>query len=100
MFFYDNYGVIFDPKLRAQRIVVRAYYPYAHYLRTLPLHHSQKELTDTPQYADFEFYLCPTFDYKQELLAQGKDVEVLQPASLREEMKQMVRSKPGTPCTV
>lgn len=90
MFFYDNYGVIFDPKLHAQRIVVRAFYPYANYLRTLPLHHSQKELIDTPEYADFEFHLCPTFDFKQELLAQGKDVEVLQPASLREDMKQML----------
>ena len=90
MFFYDCYGIVSDPKQQAQLIVIRAYYPYAPYLRTLPLHHSQKELADTPEYADFEFHLCPTFDFKQELLAQGKDVEVLQPASLREEMKQML----------
>jgi hypothetical protein len=90
MFFHNSYGVMFDPNLSAQRIVVRAYPPFTHYLRTLPLHHSQTELTDTPEYADFEFYLCPTFDFKQELLAQGKDVEVLKPASLREEMKQML----------
>ena len=37
-----------------------------------------------------ELYLRPTFDFKQELLAQGKEVEVLKPASLREDMKQMV----------
>ena len=90
-FFRDCYGVLRDPQCEPQRIVLRAYYPFAHYLRTLPLHPSQQELTATPQYADFELYLRPTFDFKQELLAQGREVEVLQPASLREEMKQMVR---------
>ena len=88
-FFRYGYGVICDPEIKPQRIVVRAYYRYAHYLRTLPLHVSQTELNDTAEYADFEFYLSPTFDFKQELLAQGKDIEVLEPASLREEMKQM-----------
>ena len=89
-FLTDCYGVVCDSKNKAQRIVIRAYYPYAHYLRTLPLHHSQTELTDTPEYADFELYLSPTFDFKQELLAQGKDVEVLKPDSLRNKMKEMM----------
>ena len=89
-FFQDYYGVYINPKCEVQSIVIRAYYPYAHYLRTLPLHHSQKELTDTPEYADFELRLRPTFDFKQELLAQAHEVEVLEPASLREDMKQMV----------
>ena len=89
-FFKYRYGVMFDSEQLPQRIVIRAYYPYPNYLRTLPLHHSQTELADTKDYADFEFYLSPTFDFKQELLAQGKDVEILKPASLREEMKQMV----------
>ena len=94
-FFRDCYGVLRDPQCEPQRIVLRAYYPFAHYLRTLPLHPSQQELTATPQYADFELYLRPTFDFKQELLAQGREVEVLQPASLREEMKQMIRGMMG-----
>ena len=89
-FYQDCYGVIHDPKIKAQHIVLRAYPPYNHYLRTLPLHHSQKELKSTPEYVDYELYLRPTFDFKQELLAQGKDVEVLEPASLREDVKRMV----------
>ena len=89
-FFQHWYGVLCEHDKKPQEIVIRAYYPYANYLRTLPLHHSQTELADTEDYADFQFYLSPTFDFKQELLAQGKDVEVLKPASLREDMKQMV----------
>ena len=47
------------------------------------------------EFEGFELYLRPTFDFKQELLAQGREVEVLQPASLREEMKQMIRGMMG-----
>lgn len=90
-FFQDCYGVFCDSKVKAQRIVLRAYYPYVSYLRTLPLHSSQKELAEASEYADFELYLRPTFDFKQELLAQGKDVEVLEPASLREDILQMMK---------
>ena len=89
-FFLNYYGVLCPPDSHPQRIVIRAYYPFAHYLHTLPLHRTQTVLLDTTEYTDFELYLCPTFDFKQELLAQGKDVEVLQPLSLREDMKQMI----------
>ena len=88
-FFRDCYGVM-NTDDKAQRIVIRANAPYMNYVRTLPLHHSQKEIKTTDQYADFEFYLKPTFDFRQELLAQGHDVEVLLPAQFRKEMKEML----------
>lgn len=88
-FFRDCYGVM-NTDDKAQRIVIRANAPYMNYVRTLPLHHSQKEIKTTDQYADFEFHLKPTFDFRQELLAQGHDVEVLLPTQLREEMKEML----------
>ena len=87
LFFKDCYGVICGTDDQAQRIVIRAYYPFINYLRTLPLHHSQKELSSTSEYADFEFYLRPTFDFRQELFSQVHEVEVLEPISLRQEMK-------------
>ena len=93
-FFRDCYGVLSTDD-KAQRIVIRAYAPYMNYVRTLPLHHSQKEIKSTAQYADFEFRLKPTFDFRQELLAQGHDVEVLLPAQFREEMKGMLEKMLG-----
>lgn len=87
MFFKDCYGVLCGTDDKAQQIVIRAYPPFTNYLRTLPIHQSQKELRSTPEYADFEFYLRPTFDFRQELLAQGYEVEVLEPLNLRQEMK-------------
>ena len=93
-FFRDCYGVLSTDD-KAQRIVIRTYTPYMNYVRTLPLHHSQKEIKTTAQYADFEFYLKPTFDFRQELLAQGHDVEILLPAQFREEMKEMLEKMLG-----
>ena len=93
-FFRDCYGVLSTDD-KAQRIVIRTYPPYMNYVRTLPLHHSQKEIKTTSQYADFEFYLKTTFDFRQELLAQAHDVEVLRPAKFREEMKEMLEKMLG-----
>ena len=90
LFFKEYYGVLCNPNDKPERIVVRAYPPFTHYLRTLPLHHSQKELQSTPEYADFEFYLRPTFDFLQELFSQVHEVEVLKPDSLRNEMKELL----------
>ena len=87
-FFKDFYGVLCHADEEVERIVIRAYPPLTHYLRTLPLHHSQKELQSTPEYADFEFYLHPTFDFLQELFAQTHEVEVLEPWRLRNSMKE------------
>ena len=89
-FFRDCYGILSGTEVKPQHIVIRAFAPYMNYLRTLPLHHSQKELESTDQYADFEFYLKPTFDFRQELLAQGYDVEVLRPTPFRDEMKEVL----------
>lgn len=89
-FFRDCYGILSGTDVKPQHIVIRTFAPYMDYLRTLPLHHSQKELESTDQYVDFEFYLKPTFDFRQELLAQGYDVEVLRPASFRKEMKEVL----------
>lgn len=90
IFFKDCYGVICGTNDEVQKIVLRAYPPYVNYLRTLPLHTSQKELTSTSGYADFELYLRPTFDFRQELLSQGDEVEILQPENFREEMKSLL----------
>ena len=90
-FFAECYGVMCATQCKAEKIVIRAYPPYTNYLRTLPLHHSQKELRSTPEYADFEFYLRPTLDFRQELFSQGDEVEVLEPATFREEMMETSR---------
>lgn len=85
-FFYDSYGIVVDDKMAPERIVLRAYGYERYYLRDLPLHHSQREITSTDEYCDFELTLRPTSDFKAQLLSRGQWVEVLEPQSLADEI--------------
>ncbi len=43
----------------------------------------------------FSLRLRPTLDFQQEILSRGADIEVLEPASLRDAMAERVRQLAG-----
>ena len=86
-FFATYYGVVIGDGTKPERIVIRANEDHKHYLRSLPLHFSQREIEDCGEYADFELYLAPTYDFVMKLLQVGAMVEVISPTSLRKAMK-------------
>ena len=80
-FFAPSYGAFCGKDLKAEIIRVRLKEELdAKYLRSLPLHSSQKE----PEPLIFEWYLAPTFDFIQQLRTYGSNLEVLAPQSLRD----------------
>ena len=70
-----------------QRIVLQAHGNFADYLRTLPLHESQREIESDDESPLFEYQLKPTIDFYQFVLAQGGRLEVLEPESVREAVR-------------
>lgn len=86
-YFSTAYGIVVDHNVKPERIVLRADEFYKHYLKSLPLHHSQNLLKDCGEYADFELYLAPTYDFVKKLLSIGARIEVLEPLSLRKTME-------------
>ena len=88
-YFSEYFGVLTDDTPMAH-VIVRAHKWMPNYLRTLPLHHSQRELTSTPDYTDFSFDIRPTSDFLGELLRHSEGIEVLEPLDLREKMRQMI----------
>ena len=86
-FFATYFGVVIGDGTKPERIVIRANEDHKHYLRSLPLHSSQREIEDCGEYADFELYLAPTYDFVMKLLQMGAMVEVISPASLRKTVK-------------
>ena len=84
-----------------QIIRLRVNAQQAKYLRTLPLHSSQKEEETTDSHSVFSYFLRPTFDFIQELLTMGERMEVLEPKPLRKEMarigKEMAKAHRGNP---
>lgn len=92
-YFRDYYGVVMNEKPENVRIWATTL--RANYLRSLPLHHSQKEVEFVPEsapqandgHAVFEMTIAPTFDLIQELRSLGAEVKVLAPQRLADWLK-------------
>lgn len=85
-FFENQFGI--DRSLtKAERIVIRVTAATANYIRTLPIHDTQLEIQKKDDFSDFSFRLAPTYDFIQELRKHGSNLEVLEPAHLREEFR-------------
>ena len=89
-YFHNFFGIIAKEDGKAENIEVRAYAELPGYLRSLPIHHSQRELESNPCYTDFSLRLVPTFDFIQELLLHREQLEVIGPLSLRIDMVNLI----------
>lgn len=89
-YFSEYYGIMTDDTPMAH-VVIRTYGPTPDYLRTLPLHGSQKELQRTDEYTDFAYDIHPTTDFINALVAIAENLEVLEPEDLRQKMQEIFK---------
>ena len=87
-FFSTRYGVLQYEGEKPARIKLKVCSRQANYIRTLPLHSSQKEMERNAEYSIFSYYLTPNYDFIHDVLYYGDDVEVLEPVDLRNKMKE------------
>lgn len=85
-FFDGCFGIISDPRVKKQNVKLKVSAGQANYIRDLKIHGSQEEIERNEEYSVFQFYLRPEFDFQQEILWNGEDMEVLEPQWLRKEM--------------
>ena len=90
-YFKHCFGIIHDEDCPLETVKLKVSHDQANYLRSLPLHPSQKELVHTGEYSVFSVEVRPTFDFQQELLWNGDALEVLEPLWLRKEMAEMAK---------
>lgn len=96
--FYIDYGYLcnrfrtFNTDINKEHVIIRTFWNAPDYLRTLPLHPSQKELSNDNESTLFSFDVRPTFDFYQMLLAQEDQIDVIEPASVRNEMKRFAEN--------
>ena len=84
-YFAEYYGITTDDTPMAH-VVIRAYGHVPNYLRTLPLHASQKEIEHTDEYSDFSYDIRPSVDFVLELMSYTDGLEILEPMELRQEI--------------
>ena len=83
------YGVTTDGTPLAH-VVIRLSGWAPDYLRTLPLHHSQREVARTADYTDFALDIRPTNDFINKLMWYGECLEVIEPADLRLKIREIL----------
>lgn len=86
-------GIFVNESLTPQRVVLRTFGVATEYMRTLPLHPSQHEISSNgDEYSDFEYHINLTPELTGKLLSKGNWVEVIEPKELREEIKKYAES--------
>lgn len=86
-YFDGCFGIIADQDINKQTVKLKVSANQAKYFRDLPLHQSQEEIERNDDFSIFRYYLRPAFDFQQELLLNGEEVEVLEPQWLRDETR-------------
>ena len=76
VYFEGCFGIIREENCPLETVKLKVSPNQANYLRSLPLHHTQKELVQTADYSIFSVKVRPTFDFRQELLWNGDALEV------------------------
>ena len=89
-FFNGCYGIIADQTMKPQPVKLKVVAGQANYIRDLRMHESQEEIERNDEFSIFTFFLRPSFDFQQELLWNGEDMEVLEPLWLRKEIAGMI----------
>ena len=88
-YFDDCFGIIADQNYDVETVKLKVSAGQANYLRSLILHQSQKEIERNDEYSIFKVRLRPTFDFRQEILSMGSDIEVLSPKWFRDELAEI-----------
>lgn len=89
--FVYSYGPYLPEGRKPELIRLRAFGTEAAFLEDLPLHPSQTLVERGDQAAVFRLYLIPTANFIMELCRHGARIEVLEPASLREAVREELK---------
>ena len=87
-YFGNYFGVIIGEE--PEDVKIRVVPDQVKYFRTLPMHGSQRETVQEDGSSVFSYHIAPTLDFVQEILSHGADVEVLEPAELRESVADII----------
>lgn len=74
----------------AIKIILEFSWQQGNYIKSFPLHTSQKIISDSEDALVIELFIHPANDFVMELLKYGSEVKVIEPSELREEVKSRI----------
>lgn len=95
-YFKEVIGVTVFSDRKLTKIEIIALPEQSKYIKTKPLHHSQKILKEAPDGSTtFSFQLIPNYELESLLLSFGEKIRVLKPVSLRRTLQKRLASAIG-----
>lgn len=93
-YYEDCYGIYRMENLGVENIRIRAFYPEYNYIEEVPLHESQQKVKESKDgmYREYTLTVRPSRDFLQELLWHGRNIIVLKPESLKQEMISILKN--------
>lgn len=88
-FFRGCCGIITEGESR--RVTVRVYGQARHYVESLPLHSSQREIARDEESTTYEYQVRPNYNFYHTILSQMDMIEILSPADIRHTMYEYAR---------
>lgn len=92
-YFVNSFGISNNGKPEIVSIKVFNRDKKDRYFKSLPLHHSQEIIEQTEGHTIFQYYIQPTYEFRQELLSHGSEIEVLSPQWFREEIANIFKEQ-------
>lgn len=91
-YFDDFIGVSKNEVMTLEKIVLRAESGTAPYIKSKPLHSSQRRISETAEYYEFSIEVIPNYELESLILSFGDKVKVIKPDSFANQMKSRIKN--------
>lgn len=83
--FKNSFGIVTTENQKPENIIISFKGEQSAFVKSLPLHHSQKIEIDTDEKLIVSLKLVPTYDFYQELLTHAERLTIIEPQSVKNE---------------
>lgn len=90
--YFENAFGITSSYIEPEEVILKFSKKTGDYIKASPLHKSQRIVKEDPNECEVSLTVYPTIDLVMQLLSYGSDVEVIAPASLRNQIKLQLQS--------
>ena len=81
--FIHSFGIVANLDEKPEKIILSFIQDQKGFVKSLPIHHSQKILIDNQEEYRIELTLIPTYDFYQELLTHAERLKIVEPKTVR-----------------
>jgi predicted DNA-binding transcriptional regulator YafY len=90
-YFRDSFGIVRPNEGKAEEIILSFEPLQGKYIKSFPIHHSQEIFIDNKKELRVKLKMFVTYDLVKELFSLGDKVKVIEPMTLKKEIKENLR---------